>query len=665
MILLQTPWTVLSAERDLYPVLAQSLANLIEPQGTLGLLPQADGGPQDAVTDEDMSFALGALAKIHNISLCGSAYIYTETGSVQIVGYLVGPNGKVELRVPKILPELVNGLTDSTANSSIPAEFNVAMTGEGQVGILCGEDILSPHIVRALVTSGAEVVLNPSRERADNLLDMRQKARQARSYENLIYVATASPDSVTMGGAKTKLPPATSLSEWSGTQVRAVADESFIQGDVDIEMLRRRREEPMGNLPAIVRMRLYAQDLKEASTNQSPSPESRESWISDGLERVKAVAQDSASDAKRIDRYDVVLAQVITNVALKPDELPEYKQRNLENALYVAAPFSRSPSVKIVIFPEFFLTGPVSQLGSRSGHIAHKIGVTFPGPEADQLARFAQDNKTYVAGGVFEYDPTWPSRFFNSAFIFDDSGDLIHLYRKIHCADVFGRLPDTTPGSVYTEYVDRYGYDHLFPVADTPLGKLCTVICFDMNFGETHRAMVKRGAEVIIHPTSEPHNVRRRGWDIARHVRAFENTAYLLTAGHGGEFRGQGLGFPGSMQRGYSKVVNFDGSLQCVVDGPGAAPLVGSLDIAALRRARADIKSNLVAWDEPVVYAHKYAEENGLANDLWADDPNDNPYENAGQIKKVIETYKRNKVYIPPADSDTREPIDQSMQAVI
>ncbi len=665
MILIQTPWTPSTLKDIISDVIRQALATQVEPAGTVVVLPQADGGPAVAASEDKTVSALCAAAKNLNVFLCGSAYISVEKGKVQTMGYLAGPDGSLQLRMPKIMPDLVEGFSDTTADTTVPAEFPVAMTGEGQVGILCGEDILSPHITRALVTSGAEIILNPSRERTDALYDIRQKARQARSYENLTYVASASPSTVSINGAATKLPPATSLSEFWGTQVRAAGDESFITTDIDVEGLRRRRQEPMGNLPAIVRMRLYAQGFADEASNAPPSPITRDGWIAEGRDRVNRSAKSTVPDEDRIDRYDVVLGQTITRVALKPDDLLENRQRNLENALYVAAPFSKSPGVKLVVFPEFFLTGAVSQLGSRSGHIADKIGITFPGPEADRLAKFAQDNNTYVAGGVFEYDPTWPNRFFNSAFIFSDSGELIHLYRKIHCADAFGRLPDTTPGSVYTEYVDRYGYDHLFPVADTPLGKLCTVICFDMNFGETHRAMVKRGAEVIIHPTSEPHNVRRRGWDIARHVRAFENTAYLLTAGHGGEFRGDGLGFPGAMQRGYSKVVNFDGSLQCVVDGPGAVPLVGSLDMKALRRARADIKANLAAWDNPVVYAHKYAEERGLANDLWPDDPMGNPYEDAAQIKKVIEIYQRDNVYIPPSNTDDGQIIDQSMQAVV
>ena len=204
-------------------------------------------------------------------------------------------------------------------------------------------------------------------------------------------------------------------------------------------------------------IRVFGHRLASRVTRRQPGASTRSEEFPKNLlnATVAASAQSARDEDDRIDRYDAVLGQTVTRVALNPDHLAECRQQNLDNALYVVAPFARSPGVKLVVFPEFFLTGAVSQLGSSSGHIASKIGISFPGPEADQLAKFAQDNNTYVSGGVFEYDPAWPERFFNSAFIFDDSGNLIHLYRKIHCADVFGRLPDTTPGSVYTEYVDR------------------------------------------------------------------------------------------------------------------------------------------------------------------------------------------------------------------
>ena len=664
MLLIQTPWKPATVQTDLFGVLTQALDTLVHPEGTVVLLSQASGGPNEALTESENIAELGGVAKYYNISLSGSAYERNGNNEIYIIGYLFGPDGSLLIRMPKIMPDLIEGFDNTTANTFTKSEFPIAHTKDGNVGILCGEDILSPHIVRALVLSGAEVILNPSRERADQHFSIRQKARQARAYENLSYVACASPSSVIINGVETFLPAATALSEMWGNIQKLEGNASILDADIDIEALRRRRQEPMGNFPAIVRTSIYASGYeKEGSESQSPN--SRDAWVLNGQRKLSQNKSAVHSDHDMIDRYDVVLGQTVTRIALSPNNLIENRMHNLDNALRLTAPFSQSPGVKLVVFPEFFLTGPVSQLGTNSSAICDQIGMNFDGPEAEKIAEFARKNNVYVSGGVFEYDPKWPNRFFNTAFIFDDCGELVHRYRKIHCADVFGRLPDTAPGSVYTEYLNRYGYEYLFPVADTRIGKLCTVICFDMNFGETHRAMVKRGAEIIIHPTSEPHNMRRRGWDIARHVRAFENTAYLLTSGHGGEFRGEMSTFPGSMQRGYSKVVNYDGSLQCVADGPGSVPLVGSIDLKALRRARSDLKGNLVLWDNPIVYSHKYQQDYGIKNDIWAGDPSINPYEDASQIKRVIDRYKKEKIYSDSECFSKTAVMNESMQAVV
>jgi len=657
MILMQTPWSAVSINEDVNAILDRARHTLVDDGPMLALLPHADGHERDAVPQADLANTLGELGRRHNLYVGGSAYVIADGESKpRTVAYLAGPDGSLLARAVKFMPDIVEGFTDTQSNFRKKGDFQVAATPLGQVGLLCGEDVLCPHIVRALVMSGAEIIMNPCRERTDSLFEIRQKARLARAYENICYLASASPTTVTLGMTAEKLPPATALCEWWGTKTEAQADESLVTATVDLTTLRERRQQAMGNYPAIVRMNLYAEGYKKEASTSTSSPGTRDEWLNEGLRRISAQAKISSSDKQTEDYFDVLLAQTVTHQSTHPDQLIEFRERNLSNALRVTRGFAANASLRLVVFPEFFLTGAVSPLGSRSGHIAHKIGISFPGPEADRISEFAQANKTYVAGGVFEYDPEWPQRFFNSAFIFDDAGNLIHLYRKIHCADVFGRLPDTTPGSIYDQYIDKYGYDHLFPVADTPLGKLATVICFDMNFPETHRAMVKRGAEVIIHPTSEPHNIRRRGWDIARHVRAFENTAYVLTCGHGGEYRGYDAVPHGTMNRGFSKVVNFDGSLQAVVEGPGATPLVGALDMGALRRARENLKANLGAWDDPVVYQNQYKAELGLPNNLWADDPLGNPYEDFVQLNKVIDLYNRNGIFVPPGSEFTHEP---------
>jgi len=424
--------------------------------------------------------------------------------------------------------------------------------------------------------------------------------------------------------------------------------ESVLSVETDIESLRRRRLQPQLNFAGIVRMNLYHSGYVKEVAEPKVTPNTRSDWI-DHAKQLISFKQFETKDTETTV-YSAMLAQHVVHQSNTPDELVEKRQPNLDDAFDLVRNYgARAANLKLVVFPEFFLTGPVSPLGSKLGYIADKIGVTFPGYEMDQIARFASEINAFVAGGVFEYDPKWPQRFFNTAFIYDPSGNLIHRYRKIHCGDAMGFLSDTTPGSVYDQYIDMYGYEYLFPVADTEIGRLATTICFDINFPETFRALANRGAEVILHPTSEPHGAHRNGWDSARRSRAFENFAYVLSCGHGGEYFLNGRVSPSSRARGYSKIINFDGTVQAEADTSGQVPVSGNIDLNALRKARAGIQANPLIWDNPIVYAEEYGKTpRGLPNNIWTDDPLGNPYYAGSQIKKVVDQYLQEGIFVAP-----------------
>ena len=86
------------------------------------------------------------------------------------------------------------------------------------------------------------------------------------------------------------------------------------------------------------------------------------------------------------------------------------------------------------------------------------------------------------------------------------------------------------------------------------------------------------------------------------------------------------------------------------------------IDLAALRRHRANLAANMLIWDDPRAYAHLYAEGYGLPNDLWAGDPRDNPYIGFRQMLKVLQQYYDDGIYLKPgavvedrrADSETK-----------
>jgi len=433
-----------------------------------------------------------------------------------------------------------------------------------------------------------------------------------------------------------------------GTDLVPRTRSTFIDACLDIEGLRARRNRVMPpSFPALNRTSLYSRETATRRNEPAPGMDGgRTAWIEEGqrrsIERANRDVPELASSS-----YGVALAQTVMRHVTDLNERDAIVNANIDHALGTVQGFAGMPDVRLVVFPEFAFHG--SPFGFTADQWT-QIAFRFPGPEIDRLAEFAIKNSVYVAGEAFEHDPDWPHRVFNTAFIIDDSGQLIHRYRKIMCADVVGLLPVTTPGGILSQYVDRYGFEYLFPVARTPLGNLATVICFDINFSETVRALVHRGAELIIHPTDEPHGPWRAGWEKGRRTRALENRCYIVSTAVGGSIARPEEPFPSSFNRGHSKIVDFRGRVTAVVDGPGAVPIHADVDIAALRRARRDATRNWVVWDDASAYADFYAGHAGYPEDLWLEQPLVRGAEGFAASMQVLERYRASGVYVAPAE---------------
>lgn len=620
------------------------------------LLPQAvpaDDAPQPGT----LLAALGDIAASEKVMLAGAAGVAGEDG-VATIGFLLSAEGEPLLIAPKISPDLVTGFgEDATAATGLPAEFMVAGTGIGQVGILAGEDVLFAHYARALTWAGAEVILNPVAEVGDHLFESRRNARRARAWENTSYVAVAGAVGGTPNG-----PACSSLIDFAGATTHAAGEADLLLPDLDIERLRRRRNDIFAVQPLHLRANLYADGYKRLSDRRpeplSHPPRGREAWVAECERRLAQNPAPSRTD--RIEQYDVILTQTVGKIIKREHDADDLRRDNTQRALRLAERLASNPSIKLAVFPEFFMHGQGGH-GFRSPITLQRLAIRYPGPEMELLQDFALKHKIFIAGSTFEIDDRLPGHVFNSAFILDDTGNLIHRYRKIQCADVWGSLPDTTPSSVYDRYLDIFGYDFLFPVADTRIGRLATMVCFDQAHPEIARMLTKYGAEVILHPTSEGHGSQRSGWDAARMTRAFENTAYVLSPMPGSEFFHHGNGeFPTSQMRGHTKAVNFDGTIQGVADGPGGCILTATVDLKALQRARANALTNLPLWDDPEVYAPIYAGEVGLPNNLWGPDPLDNPYVGFGPLKERLESYYARGVFVRPSGVDPDAPVTSS-----
>lgn len=520
--------------------------------------------------------------------------------------------------------------------------------------MLLGEDISIPQYGRALSFNGAELVLNPVIERADKLLEARRMSRWGRATDAAGYVATASPTEMEVDGLTVRLPTATAFYNWEREVIRAQGDETLVRVELDMDMLRRKRGTPMGSMPAIVRANLYGIGYKKwaEQAGELPKPASRDEWLSEAKRR--AAAEAAATGPKRDkyeEQYDICVMQTVPRlIPLGTDKARDIIRANLKDSLDLAGTRANIPSVRLVVFPEFWLTGPGGIGGiQRTVHHMENMAISHGDEVFQTIGEFARKHNVYVAFQNFEVHEKLPGRVFNSAFLIDDQGELVHTYRKNQCADVWGFLPDTTPGSILDQYIETFGYEGLFPVADTPIGKLANMICFDNFSPEVAYGLRQAGAEVILHSSSEPHGAEGRApWDNARRLRAWENAAYVLSALDGGEHVSHDSDHLTFFRRGHTRIVNFDGTIQGVVDGPGPVVLRGHVDLAALRRHRADPRNNMALWNDHVAYEALYNGKVGFPSNLWTGDPYENPYLGANKLRDVIDDYTARGIYVAP-----------------
>lgn len=233
------------------------------------------------------------------------------------------------------------------------------------------------------------------------------------------------------------------------------------------------------------------------------------------------------------------------------------------------------PSLKLVVLPEYFMTGyPV---GETIDSWADKAAIAVGGPEYEALSTVAQKHGIFLAGNAYETDEHFPGFYFQVCFIIDPSGEVILRYRRL--ISMFA----PTPHDVWDKYLEIYGLDGVFPVADTAIGKLSCCASEEILFPEITRAHALRGAEVILHSTSEIASPDLTPKDIAKRARAIENLVYVVSANSGGLY---GEGIPANSVDGMSKIVDYKGNVLISAQTGETMVANAEIDLAALRANR-------------------------------------------------------------------------------
>lgn len=170
----------------------------------------------------------------------------------------------------------------------------------------------------------------------------------------------------------------------------------------------------------------------------------------------------------------------------------------------------------------------------RGGTTADKVreADTIPGGEAWRvLSELAKKHRIWIHGGsMIESIPGSTNQVYNTTCVFNREGRQVAQYRKIHMFDI--TAPDGTP---YNES------DTIRPGSDIVLYDLeglkvgCT-ICYDMRFAELYVALAKRGADIIMVPSSFTVQTGKDHWDVLLRTRAIETQCYIVAPAQYGPF---------------------------------------------------------------------------------------------------------------------------------
>jgi deaminated glutathione amidase len=152
------------------------------------------------------------------------------------------------------------------------------------------------------------------------------------------------------------------------------------------------------------------------------------------------------------------------------------------------------------------------------------------GEFATFFAETARELGIWLHAGSFHEAGPDADHTFNTSLVFDPTGSLTAIYRKIHLYDV--------------EIAGRVSYQEsrsVAPGSETVVTEVNGVrtglsICYDLRFPELYRRLAVDGdARVLVVPAAFMMHTGRDHWEVLLRARAIENQCYVVAAGQIGD----------------------------------------------------------------------------------------------------------------------------------
>lgn len=155
----------------------------------------------------------------------------------------------------------------------------------------------------------------------------------------------------------------------------------------------------------------------------------------------------------------------------------------------------------------------------------HKVELAedLDGPIATRFGKLAAELRIHLlVGSLAERKAGDEKRCFNTSVLYGPDGARLAVYRKIHLFDV------DVPGGVTIRESDSIAPGSDVVVVETALGTIGMSVCYDLRFAELYRALVDRGAKIIMVPSAFTLATGKDHWHPLLRARAIETQCWVM-----------------------------------------------------------------------------------------------------------------------------------------
>ena len=190
------------------------------------------------------------------------------------------------------------------------------------------------------------------------------------------------------------------------------------------------------------------------------------------------------------------------------------------------------------------------------------------------IGNMALKYNMWVVAGSIPIISRDPKRCYASSIVFNNKGDIVERYDKIHLFDV--RVSETES---HKESNSTFPGDEI-KVVDTPIGRIGLSICYDLRFPEMYRKLRNLDADLFIVSAAFTFDTGRVHWHTLLKARAIENLCYVLASDQAGEHQN------GRETYGHSMIISPWGEIMAECDDKKTGAAISFIDLKKMKNIR-------------------------------------------------------------------------------